>query len=42
MMPEGIFEKLPPGEVADLVAYITGSSQVPLPAEGLKPTPEGR
>ena len=31
MMPEGIFEKLTEPEVRDLVAYLRGKEQVPLP-----------
>ena len=31
MMPEGIFEKLTDQEVRDLVAYLRGREQVPLP-----------
>jgi len=31
MMPEGIFEKLSAQEVRDLVAYLRGKQQVPLP-----------
>jgi putative heme-binding domain-containing protein len=31
MMPEGIFEKLADQEVRDLVAYLRGKHQVPLP-----------
>ncbi|MDR3635254.1 MAG: c-type cytochrome [Isosphaeraceae bacterium] len=32
MMPEGIFEKLSPEEICDLVAYLGAKSQVPAPA----------
>jgi putative membrane-bound dehydrogenase-like protein len=31
MMPEGLFDKLTPDEVRDLVAYLAGKDQVPLP-----------
>ena len=31
MMPEGLFDKLPDREVRDLVAYLRGKKQVPLP-----------
>ena len=31
MMPEGLFEQLTPKEVLDLVAYLQGREQVPLP-----------
>ena len=31
MMPEGLFDKLPDREVRDLVAYLRGKQQVPLP-----------
>ena len=31
MMPEGIFDKLSEQEVRDLVAYLRGHQQVPLP-----------
>ena len=31
MMPEGIFEKMTEQEVRDLVAYLRGKEQVPLP-----------
>ncbi len=34
MMPEGTLEKLADDEVRDLIAYIMGKSQVPLPATG--------
>lgn len=33
MMPEGIFEKLTPEEIRDLVAYLGSRSQVPAPTE---------
>lgn len=31
VMPDGLFDKLKPDEVRDLVAYMTGREQVPLP-----------
>jgi hypothetical protein len=31
MMPEGLLDGLSEGEVADLVAYLRTTSQVPLP-----------
>ena len=31
MMPEGIFDKMSDREVRDLVAYLRGRQQVPLP-----------
>ena len=33
MMPEGIFDKLTPEEVRNLVAYLASKQQVPLPKE---------
>lgn len=33
MMPEGALEKLSPDEVRDLITYLAGKAQVPLPAE---------
>jgi putative membrane-bound dehydrogenase-like protein len=33
MMPEGLFEKLSPDEVRDLVAYLASQGQVPRPGE---------
>lgn len=33
LMPAGLFEALPPGQVADLVKYLASPSQVPLPGE---------
>jgi len=33
MMPEGLFEALPSGDVIDLVAYLQTESQVPMPGE---------
>jgi putative heme-binding domain-containing protein len=32
MMPEGIFDRLSPDEIRDLVAYLASPQQVPLPA----------
>ena len=34
MMPEGQLDQLEPMEVRDLIAYLAGSTQVPLPGEG--------
>ena len=34
LMPPGLFEALPLEKVADLVKYLAGASQVPLPGEG--------
>jgi putative heme-binding domain-containing protein len=36
MMPEGLFDRLTPDEIRDLVAYLASPQQVPLPAEGEK------
>jgi putative heme-binding domain-containing protein len=33
MMPEGLFEKLAPEEVRDLIAYLGSKAQVPLPVD---------
>jgi len=33
MMPEGLFDRLTPDEVRDLVAYLASKSQVPLPTD---------
>ncbi len=33
MMPEGLLQSLTPDEVRDLLAYVTGPDQVPLPVE---------
>lgn len=32
MMPEGLFDKLTPDEIRDLIAYLASPAQVPLPA----------
>jgi putative heme-binding domain-containing protein len=34
MMPEGLLDKLTKDEVRDLIAYLAGPTQVPLPAPG--------
>ncbi|MDA7915931.1 FG-GAP-like repeat-containing protein [Verrucomicrobia bacterium] len=34
LMPAGVFEALPIGQVADLVKYLASSTQVPLPGQG--------
>jgi len=31
MMPEGLFDRLQPDEIRDLVAYLAAREQVPLP-----------
>ena len=36
MMPEGLFDHLPPEAVRDLVAYLASPEQVSLPSEGAK------
>ena len=33
MMPDGLLTPLSPAEVRDLIAYVSGSGQVPLPPE---------
>jgi putative membrane-bound dehydrogenase-like protein len=37
MMPEGMLDKLTKEEVRDLIAYLAGAGQAPLPREGPKP-----
>jgi len=37
MMPEGIFDRLSPDEIRDLVAYLASPQQVPLPPASLTP-----
>jgi hypothetical protein len=34
MMPEGLLDKLTNAEVRDLIAYLAGPEQVPLPKNG--------
>jgi len=41
LMPEGLLETLSESEVRDLIAYLSGPDQPPLPAEAQEPAAAG-